>query len=277
MESDNMRRLEQKGKSAPNVQVINRVLDIVEILADQEEGGLRLTELATKVNLPTSTVYRLVTLMVRRGYIEQDDETQRYTLGLKVVELYGKRQGQVQLWRLAPPLMDKLSQCTGELVQLAVLSEGEMFYILTHDGTKIPRLHTPVGSRSPVHCTALGKAVLAYLSEPEVRAIVEEKGLEKYTARTIDTLENLLIALKQIRERGYAIDYGEQFEELTCVGAPILDARSRAVAAVSVSIPISRLQLQNLDGLAEQVTGTAREISTRLGYQFPTNKPEQVA
>ena len=149
-----------------------------------------------------------------------------------------------------------------------------MFYVLTQDGANIPQLHTPVGSRSPVHCTSLGKAVLSHLAEAEVLAILEEKGLKKYTPRTIDTVQHLLAELKQIREKGYAIDYGEQFKELTCVGAPVFDVHNRVVAAISLTIPMSRLQLQNLDRLAEQVSQTAREVSARLGYRLLTNELE---
>jgi DNA-binding IclR family transcriptional regulator len=273
MEAVKVARPKKEGSSSPNVQVINRMLDILETLADEKEG-LRLTELAAKVDLPSSTVHRLLNLMVRRGYVEQDEDTHRHSLGLKIVELYGKLQGRLQLPQRAAPLMQKLAQCTGELVQVAVLSKGEMLYILTQDGTRIPRLHTPVGSRSPVHCTSLGKAVLAQLEESDVRSIIEEKGLKKFTPRTIDSMDRLLAELKQIREKGYAIDYGEQYEELTCVGAPIFDSQNRVVAGISVTIPMSRLQLQNLDGLAETVAETARGISASLGHQPPRDGRE---
>ncbi len=248
-----------------NVQVINRVLDILETLADKREG-FRLTDLANEVKLPFSTTFRLVTLMARRDYVEHDPESRRYFLGLKLLQLRGQVLSRLELVDQATPVMRELMQETGEVVHLAILHEGHAVYVRSLEGPRSPFMSTPLGYRAPVHCTSLGKALLAHLTEKEVRAIVNERGLQAFTANTIVTVRRLLTELEETRARGYSVDDLEQYEGLRCVGAPVFGHFGKVIAAISIAAPSMRFSREKVEPFGRLLVTAASAISTRMGF-----------
>lgn len=260
-----------KGEMLPEsaVQSVDRALVILEILANSRRS-LSVTEIGREVGLHKSTVYRLLSTMARRGYVEQDPETQRYKLGLKVLEVSNKLLGTLQVRTEAMPFLRELAEACGEAVHLAVLNDGEVVYVEKVEGAGAFPMYSQIGRRAPVHCTAVGKAILAHLPEEEVRAIVAARGLTPRTDKTVSDIETLFAHLVQVRSLGYAVDQEEHEAGVACVAAPVFDYRGRVIAAVSVSGTSARVvgpEGENLAVIARRVKEAGEAISRRLGYQ----------
>lgn len=248
------------------VKSVERAFQILERVS-LAKNGIGVTELANELKMYKSTIHRVLSTLSHLGYIEQDPETERYKLGYKLLEISSRLLGNLDIRREAMPFLQELADLTNEVVHLVVLNKGEVVYIEKVEGSETIRMHSRVGNRAPVHCTGVGKAILAYLPEDQVREIIRQYGLEPHTPNTLSTLPDLLADLKLIRERGYALDLEENELGITCVAAPIWDHTGAVVASISVSAPTIRMQPERIDQLAKQVRKIGYKISTRLGYQ----------
>lgn len=246
-----------------SIQVLGRALDVLEVLAAHPRGT-SLTEIAAQVHLHKSTVHRILHTLARRGYVMQGHDAS-YRLGLRVVGLGEAVLGGLDIREEARVYLEELLLATNEVVHLVVMEQGEMVYIDKLEGTRTVRTHSVVGMRVPVHCTGVGKAILAHLPEPTVRAILAEKGMRRHTAHTIVTVDALLAELSTVRTRGYALDREENEEGICCVAAPVRDHAGRVVAAISVSAPAMRMQSDALQRWIPLTRATAARISARLG------------
>jgi IclR family KDG regulon transcriptional repressor len=233
----------------------------------QYKDGIGITELATKLNMYKSTIHRVLTTLVSIGYVEQDAVSGRYRLGYRLLVVSSRLLNNLDIRRESLPFLQKLADSTNEVVHLVVLDGGEVVYIEKVEGTETMRMHSNIGKRVPVHCTGVGKSILAHLPPNKVSQIIREYGLEPHTVHTITSEEALLADFQLIRERGYALDMEENELGITCVAAPIWDYTDSVVASVSVSGPTMRIQNERLQQLAERVRDTGKEISSRLGYQ----------
>jgi len=254
------------GHQAPDgmVQSIHRGLAILEEIAfSGNQYGV--TELARKLGLNKTTVYRLLSTMEAKGYIEQNPETGRYGLGLRVLELGSAALNKMTLRSVALPFLEELMSRTNEAVNLVVLNNGEALYIEKVESQSTIRMHFQVGKRSPAHCTAVGKVLMA--SNPkDMERILNDKPLIRFTPNTITSQELLRDHLRQVAEQGYAIDDEEQEPGVRCIAAPVRDHTGRVVAAISVSGPVMRISRQRFDDLIPEIMATAEKISARLGY-----------
>lgn len=247
------------------VQSVDRALTILEILKDSGEG-IGVTELGGRVGLHKSTVYRLLATLARRGYVEQDPVTERYSLGLKLVELGSAVLERLELRDLARPYLKELMEASQEVVHLVVLQDGEVVYI---DKVECPgpvKMYSQLGRRVPAHATAVGKVLLAFLP-PESREAIIARGLPALTPNTITDPERLRAELERIRERGYAFDCEENELGIRCVAGPIFSHAGQVVAAFSISGLAMRLTLGRMEELAKLVRKVSLQISARLGYQ----------
>ncbi|HHV58124.1 MAG TPA: IclR family transcriptional regulator [Firmicutes bacterium] len=247
------------------VQSVNRALAILEALQAAGEG-LGVTEIGTRVGLHKSTVYRLLATLARHGYVEQDPATERYSLGLKLVELGTAVLERLELRDLARPYLKRLMEASQEVAHLVVLQDGEVVYI---DKVECPgpvKMYSQLGRRAPAHATAVGKVLLAFLPKAQVDAILA-RGLPRLTPHTITDPERLRRELRLIRERGYALDNEENELGIRCVAGPIFNHTGQVVAAFSISGLALRLLPAKLEELGGLVRETSREISARLGYQ----------
>jgi len=247
------------------VQSVDRVLSILEAVSESERG-LRPSELAKQLGLSLSTTHRLMAHLAYRGYLEVDPDTKRYYLGMKILLLRGAMLRSAQLEDKAVPYMRELADLTGEVTHLAVLYEGEVIYLRTVEGPRTTFRVTPVGKRSPVHCTALGKAMLAFMPPEYYREVVFRKSMPKLTPTTITTPEAMDRELQQVRERGYAVDNEEQEVGVRCVGAPVFNDAGRPVAAISIAGPSQRMPLERLPELGELLKIRTENLSRRLGF-----------
>jgi DNA-binding IclR family transcriptional regulator len=232
-----------------------------------ERPDLTIGEIAQQVELPRSTVHRIVVNLVRLGLLTRDPRTDRYHLGLLLVELGAIAVGSVSLREKALPTMEQLAAQTSEAVFLAVLDLDWAVYVEKVEGRHNLRMTATIGRRAPLHCTATGKTLLAYLSETEIRRIAVATGLPRRTARTIIDVACLVGELELIRQRGYTIDDGESEDGLVGVAAPVRDVRGDVIAALAVAGPGPRLTAERQPELATIVRAAADQISWALGYQ----------
>ncbi len=249
---------------------VDRALSVLTLLADHPDG-MGVSELARALGVPKSSLYVVLTTMEQREFIVKDPVTKQYTLGPQLLVLGLAYIQRINLLKEFQTLAAEVARECGETVQLAILRGRNVLYIGKQDGTQPVRLASEVGSELPAHTTALGKSLLAGLSDSALDELYDGVSLEKRTPKSIDNLSDLKREIAEVRARGYAVDRGETLEDLRCVGAPIYDAHGSVVAAVSISVPITRMSDDREKELARQVCSLAQELSRRLGYVGPTS------
>jgi len=246
-----------------NVRSISRAIRILEAFG--EGSSFSVTEISKKLKLPKSSVYEILSTLTEEGVMEK--VSNQYHLGLKLLELGYTVRHNLELSRVSPPLLKRLNESLDETVQLTILNGDEVLYLEGFESSKQLRTFFALGDRAFLHCTAVGKAILAFLPGSEIERIIAGKGLKKYTSNTLVDKERLLEDLRATVARGYSIDNMEHEEGVRCVAAPIRNREGRVIASVSVSGPANRIMPERDAEIAEQVIKTAGEISRRLGYQ----------
>jgi DNA-binding IclR family transcriptional regulator len=258
---------DRKTKSSPyKVQVLDRALAIIDKLSTAEEN-MSLAELSEAVKLHKSTVHRLVTILEGHRIIERDSRTGHYHLGLRLFELGNIAISRFNIRERARPHLEKLLYEVEETVHLCALDAGEVLYLDKMEPSRSVRMASRIGRRNPVHCTSVGKAILAYLPSAEQDANLREHGMRRLTRNTITTPAALKADLAVIRERGYAIDNEENEEGVRCLGAAVLDHTGHPIAAISISSPSFRLPMQKVPAVADAVCRAATALSKELGYE----------
>lgn len=252
------------GRGVAGVRALVRGLSILECLASERE--LSLSQLASRLQLPGSTTYRLLETLKARGFVAQSPETGLYRLGIRAFEVGGAFLARWRLHELAIPAMKALVADINETVNLAVADGREAVYVGQVEGQQLVRMFTQIGARTPLYCTGVGKVLLAWRPEEEVRRLFDGVVLRAYTPNTITGLEALLAELARVRAAGYAVDREERELGVRCVAAPIRDRSGQVVAALSVSAPSARLPEARIAELAPRVMAAANEVSAGLGF-----------
>ncbi|MBM7662002.1 DNA-binding IclR family transcriptional regulator [Bacillus mesophilus] len=247
------------------VKSVSRALDIIHLVS-LRKGGLGVTEIAKQIDINKSSVYRILSTLVQYGYVEQDKETERYKLGYKFLEISSKLLESIDLRTEARPYLQELERETNEVIHLVVYDQGEVVYIEKLEGTETLRMHSKVGKRAPMHCTSVGKVILANLPSNDVINILERKGLPVHTTNTITDKDLFLKELTQVKQKGYALDLEENEPGISCIAVPIFDHLGKAIAAVSISGPTTRMTAERMDQVQGKMREIGLKISTRLGY-----------
>ncbi len=248
-----------------SVQSLDRAFDLLEALAGGGELGV--TELAHRTGLVPSTVHRLLATLSKRGYVAQADSG-RYRLGYKVAEIAGGLEQELaRLRAVARPHLERISEQTGETVNLVVLDGDRVVYVDQVEGTRRVRMFTAVGTAALAHTTGSGKAIMAYGPPEAIRAIYAgREPLERLTPGTLVTIAALEEDFVRIRARGYALDAEEHELGVGCIAVPVFDDAGRPVAAISVSGPTTRILHDDKGELAGLLGRHAAEASAALGY-----------
>lgn len=264
-----MVRARKTAKAVTNApQTVEKALRILRYLGDHQGVTAGLTEISDFLGYNKSTVYRILSVLEQFGFVEQSPVTQKYSLGVGLLELGTAYLANSELRKQARPYLEKLVEDSGETVHLAVLREWEVVYL---DRVEPPSsgisVAQKVGKRFPAYCTAVGKSLLAWLPAEQLQRFFREVALQPMTPKTITDPQELRRQLAQVKERGYAIDDEEIHEWGRCVAAPVFDFTGQAVAAISVSGLSMRLTDERIAAvLAPRVVDAARDISCRLGY-----------
>ena len=218
------------------VQSVTKALRIVELLAREGESGIG--EVAQKLDIDKSTVFRLVSTLKQEGIVIQNLSNKKYANGYRLFELGQSVLRQSRAIRTAIyPFMRAIADRTGETVNLAVRDGLEMVYIEMIETGDIIRIGHNLGQRRPIYCTSVGKSVLAWLPETELEEILEKIDFQPFTPTTVSSPEELREELASIRKNGYFIDREQHVPGIRCYGTPVLDCNREPVAALSVSIP----------------------------------------
>jgi IclR family transcriptional regulator, KDG regulon repressor len=254
-------------KDSPyQVQVLDRALGILDLLANGSPE-LGPSEISERTGLHKSTVHRLLQVLERHRLIEKKAQNGKYCLGLKLFELGSKAVAQLDLRERARPYLERLVRETGETAHICVLDGDRMLSIANVESARTLRTPSTVGHRTPLHCTSVGKALLAFLPEDEQSELIKKCELTAYTRHTLKKPAQLKAELKLIRQRGYAMDDEEIEEGLRCIGAPVMDYSGRVIAAMSIAGPAFRLIEERIPAVARSVIQAASELSVELGYK----------
>lgn len=247
------------------VKNVHRVIDLLESF-EQHPSGLSLSELSTHLNLPKSTVSRLLSALLDRKFIRESNPPGKYLLGYKFLNLSSAYLQGFDLYREAHPKLEELNKKIDETIIMGVFDQTrhQIIYLDKVDTTKSIKLGTRVGEIAPIHCTALGKALLSSLPDETVAQILESYSFEKFTDQTIVNISVLFEDLSATRKRGYAIDHQEYKPDIICVGAPIKNFTGDPLAAISVSAPADRLDPTRLEIIANLVMESAKDIGKLL-------------
>jgi IclR family KDG regulon transcriptional repressor len=258
----------QRGESKVNS--VDRALVILEYLGTQtKEIGVR--ELGQAIGLSKSSVHRILQTLRARGFVKWNPDNARYSLGMRAFEVGCGILRSMEAHAIAKPHLEQLVNALGETAFLGVIDDAEMVYIDKIDGRRSVRMYADIGARRPLHCTGIGKALLAHLERSEIDRILAAKPLVRYTKNTITDPDLLRQELEKVRRQGYAEDNEEIEEGLYCVGAPLFNYSGRPVAAISVAVPKIGAQNVQKDRIIKNVVQAAQEISAKLGY---TGRPK---
>ncbi len=255
----------RESKSAP-VGVVGKVLRILEAL-DASPTGLQLREIAQQTNVNKSTAYRFVAHLETEGYLFRDDAG-AYVVGPKLARLGAGIAYHATLRKISRPVVVALSSETKETVNLGVLDGYDVLYLEVIESPHSFRMASQPGMHRPLNCTALGKALLAFLSTEQREEILPMLTFERATPRTIPNLGRLRKELTRVVQQGYAMDDQETDLGARCVAAPILDESGKVAAAISVSGPITRISRDRIQAYALATKKAARTISAQLGHSY---------
>jgi IclR family KDG regulon transcriptional repressor len=257
----------KKSKSAP-VGVIGKVLRILELL-DQSPAGLQLKDVAAKTAMNKSTVHRFLSHLEAEAYLFRD-AAGNYMLGPKLVRLGSGVNFQATIVNIARPTLERLREATDETVNLAVLDGSSVLYLDVLESLHTFRLVSQIGMRRQLHCTSLGKAILARIDDDRRKEeIFASIQFTQETAKSVTTVARLKRELAQTRKQGYSLDDEEAVVGARCIGAAISGSDGKVLGAISVSGPISRVSKARLPFFSAEICKAAREISWRLGYRVP--------
>lgn len=228
-------------------------------------GEASAAAVAESVGLSRSATYRILDTLRDHNFLEVNPTSERLRLGFRAAELGMSALSKIDVVKLAPAYLPALVEAASETVFLAVVNDDEVVYVYREEGPRPVAMVSQIGSRRPLHCTALGKAYLSVLPSEERRALLGRLNLKRFMARTITDLAALEDELRATRERGYAVDTVEVEEGVACVGAPVLDHAGRPVAAISIAGPAERVSPRT-EALGRLVSDAAAALSRRLGY-----------
>jgi IclR family acetate operon transcriptional repressor len=250
------------------VQSVARALSLLELLAEYDNGAT-LTEIAGRLELHPSTVHRILQTMAEYNYVRQDSR-KVYHLGLAPLRLGAAVEEQLDIRKLAMDDLRALARQTGEMANLVLPSGNRVVYVaqVNPQTTRGIRMFTRIGAQVPLHCTAVGKCVLADFTEEEMDRFLQESTLSAHTEQTITDPGVLRRELDEVRSQGYAIDDREYDLGVRCVSSPIRDRTGAVAAAIGVSGSSGRITPDRFMDLGALVSDSAERVSRRLGFRL---------
>lgn len=249
---------------------LDKGLEVLERVAESS-GNLSLTELTQQLGWDKATVFRLLTTLIRRGYVEQDADTKHYGLGFRVLHVQQQLFKALDLPRVARDTLTKLALETGETAHLATLNKDQVVIIVQKESASRMAVNAHVGTSEPLHCTALGKAILMQLSGDSLKRMIEGLELTAYTANTITSREWLFSHIEKASAAGYATDEEEFDPQVRCIAAPVPIQGSPKLYAIGISGPAVRVVAGRMPMLIKAIKQAAQELCQR--FQVDTRPP----
>ncbi|MBD0786484.1 DNA-binding transcriptional regulator KdgR [Vibrio sp. Y2-5] len=250
-------------KQPESVSSVLKTFGILQALATQKDIGI--SELAQRLMMSKSTVYRFLQTMKSLGYVSQEGETENYALTLKLFELGSAALEYVDLVEIANIEMRRISDLTMEALHLGALDGDSIIYVHKLDSKYNLRMQSRIGRRNPLYSTAIGKVLLCTRPEQEVRDILSEVEFVQTTERTHKDVDSLLVELALVKEQGFAEDVEEQEIGLRCIAVPVYDRFHQVIAGLSISLPTIRFTDEKKVEYVTELHAAARRISKKLG------------
>ena len=242
------------------VPALYNAFNILELLTNSG-AGLTLPDLVEQSNLAKSSVHYLLVTLERCGYVRRSERTGRYLLGVKLFSMANSALGSLSLRQRTAAYLSGLKMRTGLTVHMAILEHSEAILVAREETQRGSRLASWIGKRMDMHCTGIGKAMLAYLPEAEVDAIIRKHGLARHNENTHSTRRRLNEELERITKMGYAVDNEEDELGVRCIGVPIFGPAGRPLAAISLAGATHEVALEDLGRLSGELLGTAKMMS----------------
>ena len=256
-------KVEDDTTGAYQLQSLDRAVSVLELLGISDRP-LSLADICQRMDLHKSTAHRSLMVLERNALIERTHEN-RFRLGMKLHELGNRAIAQMDLRTRINPYLQRLSSEVGATVHLGVLRKTSVIYLDKLEWSRTICLCSRAGYSNPVYCTSMGKALLAFQPLDAAGRIIERICFVRYTEKTICSREELLKALVSVRQLGYAIDNEEIEMGVRCVGVPLFNEDHQAIAAVSVSGPISRITMEKIPVIVQRLLRCSRDISASVG------------
>lgn len=257
-----------ESKQPESVAAVLKVFAVMQALGEHSELGI--SEISIRLAMPKATVYRFLQTMKTLGYVRQEADSERYGLTMKMFELGAKALQFPDLVELARPHMQLLADRTGETVHLGTLIDSEIIYVHKIDSRHTLGMYSRIGRRAPLHCTAIGKVLMAW-EQPERRdRILAGAEFQRFREKTIVQRDAFLAELERVKAQGFGEDREEFDDHIRCLGIPIFDRLNQPVAGMSISFPSFRYDEAKAPELVALLTAASHDISTQLGCtQFP--------
>ena len=250
------------GKKYFFVSSLAKGLSVIELLS--KNGALSVSEVANHLGYNRAGSHRFLATLKELGYLEKTADN-RYRLTFKIFRMGTRVADRFKIRQTARPLMSELSQAFRETINLGYLDGPDVLHIDKIESPEVLRMDSPLGSRAPAYCTALGKAIMAFLPDVEINRLLETIELKPYGPRTVTTKEALKKELAKIKDKGYAVDNEELSKGLRCVAAPIFDHTGMSRFSISVAGPVSRVTSARVKEIQKAVRRVCRTISQGMG------------
>jgi DNA-binding IclR family transcriptional regulator len=245
------------------INATEKTMKALELLA--EKGELSVAQTACQLGMNRSTCHRFLSTLRDLGYVAQTSLS-HYKLSLKLFEVGTKVIDRIEIRKIAQPYLKELSVFFNETLNLGCLDNNEIVHLDKINSTEILRIDPSIGSRVPAYCTALGKAILAYLPEEELNKFLKSVSLKKMTENTITTTTNLLKEFEKIRKQGCAVDSEELCRGLRCVASPVLGYTNYPLYSISVAGPVSRMNKEKIKAIKGEIKRVCSELSKSLRH-----------
>lgn len=248
-----------------DITALQRGLRLLHLFSESPRG-LTAKQVAALSRLPVSTVHRFLANLVTAGFLNRDGEGTHH-LGIACFSIGQAAVGQLDIRRLSLPYLRELNQQTRETIHLTVRHGLSAVYVEKLDSPEPVRIHSRIGAAVPLHCTAVGKVMLAYMSPEEQDRTISQIDLKRQTPNSVGNVQELKTELYRVRKNGYACDLEEHELHIRCVAAPIWDHTGSVQSSVSITAPTLRMPVTRLRQLAPLIQAAGLNISTELGYQ----------
>ncbi len=247
------------------VQSVERALVILEIVA--ENDGISLTEISKTAGLNKATVHRLLSTLISMGYVEQNEKTSHYEITFKLFQLGNNKVEQIDSFKIARSYISELSNKIEETVHLVIEDNKEVVYIDKFEPSNVLfRMHSRVGKRAPMYCTAVGKALLSHYTDEIIKEVWDNSEIKQLTPHTLTEFEPFMEEIAHVRSNRYAVDNEENEMGIYCIASVFYNHKGIVEGAFSISIPMARFKEKDPNFYIEKSLEYSTKISLALGY-----------
>ncbi len=254
-----------KENTNHHVPSVYKAFKILELISKNNNSCMGISEIQNNLGFPKSSVHSILNTMLEMGYVRKENASKKYGLGIRLHELGNAYRKQLKFMDIFSSIAKKIREKCNETVYLAVLDRTDVVYMGREESSQPLRMAAGVGSRLPAHVTALGKALLSQKTEGEIIELYKDFTFIRYTETTITNTDDLLEKLQEIKKQEYSLDNHEHNPDVECYSAPIFNHQNKAIAAISIALPITRTSEATSEKFIKLITEGAKKFSLILG------------